>query len=453
MKKALAVLVALLVVFSAGCIGIEGMTVAKFVRATNSIHSADYSLNLSMVASIRSPLLNTTVRQFIHATGAFDRVRHLQTGNASMISHTASGRRVLNLTFFQNGSMMYIKVGGTWFKFRANKNQSAGISNVSALFKFLSKIAKNGTIKRTSTGYVFRAPLTNSSLREMVKLGLLTITRENVTAKVKVNGGFIEAKLRKDGTPYWIHELINVTLMESGANVKVELNPVFNITFGLSNINSAKVIPPQGIENAVPAAPSAIRAFRSSLPPLNKKLLIGTESMTKYEVWMDEDLSAISFFTSSVRVHALVDENSEVALVNVSANNALKNISVYINGSKLEILSGSATMTSASHFMGYATMAKRLLETALKHSNLTVSMVGDHYTVRGSVSSWAIMNAINIKVTGASVRAILVANFTKEYRPVSYVLKLESSLGPILTVKARFKELPADFKITPHGRD
>jgi len=461
MKKAMALFVVFLMVFSAGCIGTTVISATKVAQASKNVRSADYSLNMTMLTRIKSPTTNTVVNESASVSGAFDRITHLMNGTAFTVVYNGKTRRSSNVTFFINGSTMYLLLNGTWFKFNVSKNGSSGILNVSALFTFISHVAKNGTIKKSSSGYVLKVPLTRSSLTEMVNLGLLTIHDENGTANVSVNGGFIEAKLMKDGTPYWIHELINITLT-GGVNETVKMTPVFNITLAFTHINAVKINPPKGIENAVPASQSAIKNFHSSLSPLNRKLLIGTESLTKYYVSMDQEFP-MSLLTSSVHVNALVDESRGVALENLSMNTLTTNISVYINGSKLQVLSGNAVIgniisgnvtvkgmpASASFFMKYATMAKRLLETALEHSNLTISPAGDHYVVRGNVSAFDVMRAINFMVTGTSVRAVLVANFTKEYRPISYVIEIKSPLGPVLTIDAKFKELPVNLKIVP----
>ncbi|NPA47866.1 MAG: hypothetical protein GXO14_04395 [Thermococci archaeon] len=466
MKKIAALLVVFLVVLSAGCIKTTGISAAKVAQASKNVHSADYSLNLTMISSISTPEGNKSINESASVSGAFDRTAHMMNGTASTVIYAGKTRRSSNVTFFVNGSTGYILLNGTWFKF-AIKNRSSGLLNVSALFTFISNVSKNGTIKESSSGYVLKVPLSKSSIEEMIRLHLLKITHTglNVT-NIVVHGGFLNAKLKKDGTPYWIHEFVNMSLIaKATVNSTVRMNLALNLTLAFTNINAVKINPPKGIENAVPTSQSVTKNFHSSLPPLNRKLLIGTESLTKYYVSMDQELP-MSLLTSSVHVNALVDESRGVALENISINTLTTNISVYINGSKLQVLSGNAVIgdivsgnvtikgmpASASFFMEYATMAKRLLETALEHSNLTISPAGDHYVVRGNVSAFDVMRAINFKMTGTSVRAVLVANFTKEYRPISYAIEIKSPLEPVLIINAKFKELPADFKIVPPKR-
>jgi len=262
MKRLAAVILMAVVLLASGCIGGNtGLTEQKILTAIQEMETAKYTQNFSTNVHFVDPDTNKTINFTMvgHVSGIFNRTSNLEIGNLSMKTHTMGMDINMNWPYFINGSMVYVKVDGKWYRISSQSEsdlytQANGSLNIRYIKNLLNE--KNVTIKKLSDGYAFRVNLTfweyvnatNQSSYFTKLFGENDSNPINITTK----SGWVEVHFRKDGTPTFIETFMNIVMIIKGYDGKItSIYMTIHNRVAFSDINKRFTIKaPKGIENA-----------------------------------------------------------------------------------------------------------------------------------------------------------------------------------------------------------
>ncbi|NJF25938.1 hypothetical protein [Thermococcus sp. Bubb.Bath] len=505
MKGVLAMFLVGLVLFASGCVGTQDeLTPSKVVNAIENIKTLEYTANLSSTTSYR--LLNMTGNssEFILVRGVADRVKKISYGNISfrLRSNHPMVSKTLEIPYFTNGSRAYLKVSGEWIEngihLKFSEGEASlgvnltGATNASGQLEYLKKLLeeKNIRIRKLNGSYYFRANITPGDILKMTGNGDLLKT-ENMTGS-----GWIEAKLREDGTPYWIE--IHLQITKQGKNSEVNMR--VNETVNLKRINQpVKVVIPKGLLNFLAkekmlSPVENMSSYRSdlyigvyyALQPGTFVLSGNTVETTNITIW-DVYLMHIASMVNKETDESLANVTSVVINPLLMGKMTLMNSTVYIKNGTVHILEGNTNLPISPHSIGnttlmgmiyrqFPTLSQRILMDVLLHSNFTVQKNPNGYWVHSNISSIKMLPLAPFsgrKLLGLSlsyqvgksetltgnmeisnISGYISANFTRNFTPVfydiqvSYTVRSGTTLLPIkYRVKARFYDVNENVEI------
>ncbi|NJE06554.1 hypothetical protein E3E36_10485 [Thermococcus sp. M36] len=261
MKRLMALFLIGFVILASGCIGDQvGLTKEKVLTAIENIETARYDQNFSMSMHIMEEKTNKTFNfnMIFNITGVFNRTSGFDAGNMSFSMHFMGMDVNMDWPYFVNGTQVFFKIDGKRYNATDEEDissQARGSMNIIYIEKLLE--SKNVTIKKLASSYAFRVNVTFWEIANATNQTgyLLSELNGDNVKNITTNEGWIEVHLREDGTPVYIEEYLDLTMVfedETVAHVTV------HESIRLHDINEpVKIRVPEEIENA----PSMDEAF------------------------------------------------------------------------------------------------------------------------------------------------------------------------------------------------
>lgn len=257
MKKVLlSAVVALLVVFAAGCVGKStGLTEEKVIHAIKNIKTAHYDENFTMAMDFTLPEENMTVNltMNLRITAMLDRVNKRALGNYTGWAYYNGLNISFNWPVYIEGNDTYFQVNHRWYNATDKQESGSGSYNLDAIRSLLN--STNVTILPIADGYQFKLNLSFEQFANATGRTYALDKLFRLNGSVKTNEGWVLVKLKNDGTPYYIETYFDLTLMIPDPITKesVPVHLRVHDREALTKINEPVIIKrPEGIENAPP---------------------------------------------------------------------------------------------------------------------------------------------------------------------------------------------------------